>query len=87
MQKRKIITEYISQVIEDIPGTCIHKKAENIVRGYNCKYIVIPRNEYEPIWCKKLCEEVTPNCFCCWAEYKPYPKDYWRGNDFLKIPQ
>lgn len=49
MQKRKIITEYISQVIEDIPGTCIHKKAENIVRGYNCKYIVIPRNEYEPI--------------------------------------
>lgn len=87
MQKRKIITEYINQVKEDIPGTCIHKKAENIIRGYNCQYIIVPRNENKPIWCKQLNREVTPNCFCCWAKRKPYPKDYWKGNDFLKIPQ
>lgn len=41
--KYKIITEYINQVIEDIPGTCIHKKAEYIIRCHNCEYFALPK--------------------------------------------
>lgn len=69
-QKRKVIAEYINQVREDMPGTCIHKKAENIIRGYNCKYFMVPRLETEPMICKFFNIETAPNCFCCWARYR-----------------
>lgn len=72
--KHKIITEYINQVIEDIPGTCIHKKGPEIIRGYNCKYLVIPKSEYEDMRCEKLFCNVQPNCYCCWAEHIPVIK-------------
>lgn len=84
-QKRYIITEYIVQIREDLPGTCVHKKAENIVRGYDCEYLSIPRSEKEAIMCKLHNIETSPNCFCCWAKRMPYPKDYFRGNSFLEI--
>lgn len=86
-QKRKVIAEYINQVREDIPGTCIHKWVENIVRGYDCEYMSVPRLETEPIICTLHRKEVTPNCFCCWAKRRPYPKNYWRENGFLEICQ
>lgn len=76
MQKRKIITEYINRVKEDIPGTCIHKKAEHIIRGYDCKYLSVPRDETEPIICLLHRRETTPNCFCCWAERRARPRDF-----------
>ena len=84
-QKRKIITEYIYQIKEDMPGTCIHQRAEDIIRGYNCKYFTVPKSETEPIFCKLLNIETTPNCFCCWAKRRNWPKDFWHGNGFVKI--
>lgn len=84
---RKIITEYINQVREDLPGTCIHKRAENIIRGYDCIYLQVPKSEYEDIWCGKLLCNTQPNCFCCWAERRPYPKDLRHGNNFIKIEE
>ena len=75
-QKRKIITEYINQVREDMPGTCVHKRAENIIRGYDCIHLSTPRLENEPTICTFHHIEVTPNCFCCWAKRRPYPKNY-----------
>ncbi len=74
MQKRKVIAEYINQVREDMPGTCVHKRAENIIRGYDCAHLSIPRTENEPIICTFHNIEVTPNCYCCWAKQRPYPK-------------
>ena len=68
MQKR-IFAEYINQIVEDMPGTCTHKKAEYIVRCHNCEYFVIPKTEYENMWCKKLLCDVQPNCFCCWGKH------------------
>lgn len=65
----KIIAEYILQIKEDMPGTCTHKYAEPIVRGYNCEYFMVPKSEYEDTWCKKLLCPVQPNCFCCWAKH------------------
>lgn len=75
-QKRKVIAEYINQVRENRPGTCIHKRVENIIRGYDCEYISVPREETEPIMCLLHRREVTPNCFCCWAKRHSYPKNY-----------
>ena len=83
--KRKVIAEYITQIREDMPGTCVHKRAEKITRGYDCEYLDVPRLETEPIMCKFHRCETTPNCFCCWAKPLTYPKNYWRGNGFLKI--
>ena len=84
--KQKVITEYITQIREGtLSGTCIHKKAENIIRGFDCKYLSVPRLETEPIMCKFHNRETAPNCFCCWAEHKPVFKSFWRNNKFLKI--
>lgn len=85
--KRKIIAERIVQIREDIPGTCIHKQAENIIRGYDCEYLNVSRSEDEPIICMLHKRETTPNCFCCWAKRRPYPKNYWRGKGFISISQ
>lgn len=87
MLKRKIIAEYINQIREDLPGTCIHKKAERIIRGYDCIYFSVPRSETEPIMCTLHNRETVPECFCCWAECRAVPKDFWRDNGFLKIPE
>ena len=87
MKKRKVISEYINQVRVDMPGTCVHKRAENIIRGYDCIYLQIPRLETEPIFCKYFNIETTPNCFCCWAKHRPYPKEFWRGKDFVNLTE
>lgn len=83
--KRKILKEYISQIVEDTPGTCTHvdKKDEEIIRGYDCVYISVPRLETEPIYCLYHKREVTPNCFCCWAKRKPVLKEFRRGNKII----
>lgn len=73
MSKNKIIAEYINQIKESMPGTCIHKQAEPIIRGYNCIYMSIPKLETDKIICSYLNRETTPNCFCCWAKRRPYP--------------
>lgn len=83
--KRKILAEYINQVREDLPGTCVHKRAENIIRGYDCQYLIVPKLESEPIFCRFHNIETSPNCFCCWAKNRPIQKDFWRNNTFLKI--
>lgn len=83
--KRRVLAEYINQIREDLPGTCIHKKAETIIRGYDCKYLEVPRLDSEPIMCSFHKRETTPNCFCCWAQRRPFPKEFWRGNEFLKL--
>ena len=75
-QKRKVYAEYINQIREDIPGTCIHKRAEDIIRGYDCKYLYVPRLDTEDIVCELHKRATTPNCYCCWAERKPYPKEF-----------
>ena len=75
-QKRKVIAEYINQIREDMPGTCIHKRVEQIVRGYDCQYLKVPRNEVEPIFCEFHNRETTPDCFCCWAQRRPHPVNY-----------
>lgn len=85
--KRKIISEYIHQIHEDIPGTFKDVRAENIIRGYDCEYLEIPRLETEPIICKQFNIETTPNCYCCWAKRRPYLKEFWRGNQLLKVCQ
>ena len=76
LEKRKVISEYIHQIREDMPGTFKDVRAENITRGYNCEYLNVPRLETEPITCKQFNIETTPNCYCCWAKRRPYPKDF-----------
>ena len=63
--KRKILTEYILQIKEDIPGTCTETKAEEIIRGYDCNYLSVPQSETEPILCLLHQTEVVPECYCC----------------------
>lgn len=82
---RKVLAEYITQIREDMPGTCIHKRAEIITRGYDCKHFVVPKSEFKPIYCDLLLREVTSDCFCCWGEKRPYPKDFLRENQILEI--
>lgn len=77
---RKIISEYINQIIEDIPGACVHKKAEKIVRGYDCKYLFVPRSESKPILCLLHQRETVPECYCCWAKCRPVLKEFKYGD-------
>lgn len=81
--KRKILTEYILQIKEDIPGTCIETKAEEIIRGYDCKYLSVPCLETEPILCLLHKRETTPNCYCCWAEQRSVLKEFRYGNQTI----
>ncbi len=83
--ERKVISEYINQVIKGIPGSCIHKKGEYITRCYDCQYISVPRLETEPIFCNFHNMETAINGFCCWAKRKPYPVEYRRGEKFLTV--
>lgn len=85
--KRKVIAEYINQIREDMPGTCIHRKVATLIRGYDCEYLSVPRLETEPIMCKLHNCETTPDCFCCWAKRTPHPRNFWRGDGFIEVCQ
>lgn len=75
-----IYAEYITRIEKgDIPGSWQETKKEDIIRGTNCQYLMVPRSETEPIWCRYHHQEVTPNCFCCWAKRLNYPKEHTRG--------
>ena len=65
----KIIAEYINAVCEE-KNNLRHIQLEKIVRGSNCQYLILPKLDNEPILCGLLGQEVTPNCYCCWAKKK-----------------
>lgn len=81
--KRKILTEYILQIKEDIPGTCTETKAEEIIRGYDCNYLSVPQSETEPILCLLHQTEVVPECYCCWAKRRPVLKEFKYGTETI----
>lgn len=81
--KRKIFSEYITQVKEDMPGTCACQNTEKIIRGYDCKYLSVPRLETEPILCLLHKRETTPNCYCCWAEQRSVLKEFRYGDQTI----
>jgi len=81
--KRKILKEYITQIKEDIPGTCVETKAEEIIRGYDCSYLSVPRLETEPILCLLHQIEVVPECYCCWAKRRPVLKEFKHGTETI----
>ena len=74
--KKKIIAEHIVQIREDIPGTCIHKRAERIIRCYDCQYFMVPQSEYDDTWCKRSYISTIPEGFCYWAKQRAVLKEF-----------
>lgn len=67
-----IIAEYVVAIEDDLKGLLRHIKKEKIIRCQNCKFLKIPRTEFEDMWCERTCGSVVPEAFCCWAEEKKY---------------
>ena len=63
-----IVGEYVTSIEDDLQGLLRHIKKEKIIRCGKCKYLEVPRSEYEDIWCRRFCHNVVPEAFCCWAE-------------------
>lgn len=69
MSDNNVVDEYITQICEFPPDMLrVYKKAEHIIRGHKCKYFKY-LNQKITI-CQLNNKEVTPKCFCCWAEKK-----------------
>ena len=75
-KSNRIFSEYIVQVKEDMPGTCIHEKKENIIKCNKCKYLKKPKSKNEPFMCQLHKKEIALDYYCYWAEYPPYFTNY-----------
>lgn len=65
-----IVGEYVTAIEDDLQGLLRHIKKEKIIRCGKCKYLEVPKSEYEDMWCRRFCHNVVPEAFCCWAEEK-----------------
>lgn len=65
-----IVGEYVTAIEDDLQGLLRHIKKEKIIRCGKCKYLEVPRSEYEDMWCRRFYHNVVPEAFCCWAEEK-----------------